>query len=160
MRLYLDTNIVSALVRGDLSPRDQRALHDILGLADSSACTLAASTVVREELERIPPEFQREHLAQYELLAHLRGSAVTWMDEGSVVTNSVYAKLRTILPDEPDARHLFQASENAVEQFVTADYKTILRYASEIERVAGVHARSPSQFVGWFQQQQSSSRSS
>jgi hypothetical protein len=63
-----------------------------------------------------------------------------WPKRPVVVMAEDLGKLRGILPDETDARHLFQAISNGVEYFVTHDKATILniqRRSTELE--AGRH---------------------
>ena len=52
-----------------------------------------------------------------------------------------------MLPDENDARHLFQAISNGVEYFVTNDKATILRHSEEIEAAFPIRVLLPSQLV-------------
>lgn len=63
------------------------------------------------------------------------------------MTQEDLGKLRAILPDENDARHLFQAISNDVEYFVTYDKATILRHTAAIEQEFSIRVRSPSQLV-------------
>lgn len=64
-----------------------------------------------------------------------------------VVTASDLAALRAILPDENDARHLFQAIGNGVDYFVTRDERTILSRSAAIERQFAIRVRLPSRLV-------------
>ena len=59
------------------------------------------------------------------------------------------ALLRKLVPDRNDARYLFQAIKGGgVYYFVTADVKTIVRYAPEIEAAfPPLLVRKPSQLV-------------
>jgi hypothetical protein len=63
------------------------------------------------------------------------------------VAHEILGKLRAILPDENDARHLFHAISNGVEYFVTYDKATILKHAGAVEREFPIRVLSPSQLV-------------
>ena len=52
-----------------------------------------------------------------------------------------------LLPDEADARHLYQAARNEVHYFLTTDARTILSYQSEIEDICEIKALSPQKFL-------------
>jgi hypothetical protein len=64
-----------------------------------------------------------------------------------VVEHPDFGRLRRMLPDENDARHLFQAISNGVEYFVTNDKATILRHSEEIEAAFPIRVLLPSQLV-------------
>jgi len=46
-----------------------------------------------------------------------------------------------------DAMHVFIATTNKVEYFVTTDKRTILRYAGKVKEASGVQATLPSEFL-------------
>ncbi len=52
-----------------------------------------------------------------------------------------------ILPDELDARHIFQAAKNGLDYFITRDEETILKYAAEIESAVGILAFLPTELL-------------
>ena len=120
---------------------------------------LVTSRVTHEEIQRLPPGTVREaHEDIYALL-----SGVPLVDEELlvprpvkagqglfgpvVVTQQDLATLRAILPDEDDARHMFQAISNGVEYFVTYDKATILRHRAAIENEFSILVRLPSELV-------------
>jgi riboflavin biosynthesis pyrimidine reductase len=55
--------------------------------------------------------------------------------------------LRLLLPDENDARHLFQAIKSGVEFFVTDDQRSIVSRATEIESRYPIRVLLPSTLV-------------
>ena len=61
--------------------------------------------------------------------------------------HSVRLPKRTLLPDIEDARHMFQAVQNGVDSFVTADERTILAYADVLRELLGIEAVSPSEIM-------------
>ena len=54
--------------------------------------------------------------------------------------------------DDDDARHIFQAAKNLITYFVTSDKQTIVNRAADVEAVAGIFVRLPSQLVAELQQ--------
>jgi hypothetical protein len=66
---------------------------------------------------------------------------------GYLVTDEMLARLREILPDENDARHIFQAAQNDIGYFITCDERTILRHTVAIEAAAPIRPRLPSQVL-------------
>ena len=134
--------------------RDAQAFVQIAYKVQRSELTICASTVAREEIDKIPAEYRQDHLDEYNALRIVQGSNATWLDDdpgstdvGTVVEHPEYHTLREILPDEDDARHLFQAKMAGVDNVVTVDYKSILNRAGELEQRAGIRAFSPSQYV-------------
>jgi len=155
---YLDTNLVSGIRKQDLGA-EQQALRRILGAHKQGTLALVTSHVTHEEIQALPPGSVREaHEDIYALLTD-----VPVVDEGLlmprvvragsgpfgpvIVTDSDLASLRAILPDENDARHLFQAMRNGVDYFVTADKRTILSRATAIEQQFAIRVRLPSKLV-------------
>jgi len=75
-------------------------------------------------------------------------SALTLMGvAGGVRLHPMLAKLSTLLSDEADARHLYQAARNDVKYFITTDARTILCRKAEIEAISQVIAVSPTEFL-------------
>ncbi len=138
--IYLDTCVVSAAVKGELSSGDSAAVGAIGGLVQSSDLTVCTSTVMKEELSKIPDPFRKQHLDAYDGLRIVAGHPTTsWIDDdpesatyGSQTEHPLFAELKQIVPDVNDARHLYQAKMNDVSDFVTIDEKTILSRATEI----------------------------
>ena len=103
------------------------------GMVQRSELTIWASTVAREEIDKIPAEYRQAHVREYEALKTIRASNATWIDTdpnstgfGTVVEHSDYQTIRGILKDENDARLVFQGKAGGVSDFVTVDYKSIL----------------------------------
>lgn len=147
--LLLDTSVISGLVKHELSPEDEAAVHKLLEMAAGGRVTITASTVSREELERIPVTYRSSHLEAYEALQKIQASSV-WLDTTDFsitpTANPEYAVLRAILQDENDARLAYQAKKAGVDAFVTVDRRTILNKADALT-AQGVNVVSPSQ---WF----------
>ncbi len=151
--VFVDTCVISGFAKGDMKPEDASAFIDMTKMVQRSELTIWASTVAREEIDRVPAEYRQAHIDEYEALRIVRASNTTWVDTdpestgfGDVVENPHYRSLRDILRDENDARLMFQAKMAGLD-FVTIDYKSILNRASEVETKVGVSAVSPSEYM-------------
>ncbi|WP_447600563.1 hypothetical protein [Nitrospira sp. Nam80] len=152
---YLDTCVVSGLAREDLPDVELAAQDQILDAQKRRLISLVTSRVTKEEIEKIPQSYRRKHQTIYNLLADIPvakafrrnkpWSLLPW-DLG-VRLQPMLAQLITTLPDEADARHIYQAAQNGVQYFVTTDYRTILAHRAKIERIAGIKAASPREFA-------------
>lgn len=151
MKIYLDTNIVSAIVRGDLSRENQDALENILAAFQKGSVEFCTSQVTREELEKIP---NQQHRAQHVRLSNLirlvpiaqefyTDSGLSMMGVGGGRHQvPLYRDLRGLL-DENDARHVFQAIKNQVQVFLTAD-GPVLGKQDQLSK-HGIKAMSPAE---------------
>jgi hypothetical protein len=151
--VLLDTCVISGMVRNDMKPEDAAAVVQMAELAAQSKLTMWASTVAREEIDRIPQPYRQDHIDQYDALKKIRASHATWVDTnpastsfGNVVTHPEYTKLRGLLRDENDARLLFQAKGGGVTDFVTVDYNSVLNKSAELSAL-GIRALSPAQYM-------------
>jgi len=116
-----------------------------------SAVTLAGSTVMRDELNKIPRPARDKHDAIYNTLNILKtSSGVTWVDANTkqVLQNPVYTRLCKILPDEPDARMIAIGVEHGREYFMTCDERSILRLRSKVEAACPIKPRRPTELLG------------
>jgi predicted nucleic acid-binding protein len=167
MKAYLDTNIVSALVRDDV-PSESEALSRLLEAEDDGRVQLVASNLTLEEINRVPPEYLPRLERQFYLLEKV--AVVRW-DElvfarpvastkpGLVgplsVNEPMYDRLLNAGLDVNDARHLFVAAKQACQAFITFDNSRrtgILRRASRIQSLTGMAVQRPSEFLaaqGW-----------
>jgi predicted nucleic acid-binding protein len=146
-RAYLDTCVFSALAKGELSSNDSRAFIGIAGLVQESRVTLFSSTVAQQELDAIPRDYRGPHLEQYSSVAKVQ-SRITWLDDrdGTVQEDPLFRKIRGILPDENDARHLAHAKLAGVDNVITVDKRTILRYKPELEEQVGIRVYTPTEY--------------
>jgi predicted nucleic acid-binding protein len=122
---------------------------------------LVTSSVTLEELEKHESEEKREPLLDiYRLLRKITFVAeddLLWQTIGRPGQSRVYGplpvkaadleRLKTILPDADDARHLFQAARNGIDYFVTGDQDTILKHWEEVEIAVSIRVCSPSDLV-------------
>jgi hypothetical protein len=110
---------------------------------------------VKEEIDRIPEMHRSKHEIIYNLLSNVpiakafrTDSGLTLMGVGGGVRlHPMLAKLNVLLPDEADARHIYQAAKNSVQYFLTTDARTILAHSEQIEDICQVKAVSPQMFV-------------
>ena len=158
---YLDTCIVSGLAKQDLKTEEHVALRRILETQKQGSLSLVTSQVTREEIEKIPEAYRSQHETIYYLLSDVpvarafqiysRGLMGMGMGMGMGAgirrLHPILAKLNTLLPDEADARHLYQAARNDVQYFLTTDAHTILSYREQIEDICKVKAVNPQEFL-------------
>ena len=158
METYLDTCLVSGLTKADLRPSQQEALFQLLQAHKSRRIALVTSHITREELLKVPAEGRAQHEVIYALLEDVppaREFRETTYGEGTYGSGTyggrgeapVLSRLKTILPDALDARHVFQALENGVDYFTTDDTRTIVSRRSEIEARYSIKVRLPSELV-------------
>lgn len=66
---------------GQFSSADSQAFMRIGDAARGGQVGLFASTVMQEEFERIPPQYQGPYREAYSALSHVRGSNITYIDD-------------------------------------------------------------------------------
>ncbi len=160
LNAYLDTCIISGLVKQDLKQEQQTAMLKLLEYRKNDIISIVTSKVAKVEIEKIPKEYRYQHLLIYRLIAdvpicktfsiHSRGlmgmGMGLGMGSGSRRLNQIYKSLKELLPDEQDANHIYQASKNKVKYFLTADEQTILIFSEKIFKICDVIAISPVEF--------------
>ena len=141
-------------INEDIKPSDIHAFQKIVHMSQKGELVLCTSTVAKEEIEKIPIQYQSTHIEIYETLQILQGSITTRLDDdpcstgfGQIVEDKDFSKLRSILSDVNDARHLFQAKKAGVNVVITADNKSILMKAKELESQCDIIVNSPSDFL-------------
>jgi len=163
LNAYLDTCIVSGLAKEDLSSDELESLQQILKERKKGKVSLVTSPVAKEELDKIPKEKYRfKHETIYNLLSDVpvvkefqwlsrgpmgMGMGMSMGPVGGKRLDPLFDKLINLLPDEADARHLFQAAKNNVQYFITTDNKTILSYREQIEALCKVKVVNPQEFI-------------
>ncbi len=146
MKAYLDTCIVSGLAKSDLSPTELEALKKILDLHDAGKVELCTSAEVEDELSGIPAEHREPHLEVFERFRNLPRitggiDSLTRLGPVGPIGNPrmrMLDRLKKAGLDETDAMHVFIATTNKVEYFVTTDQKTILKYAEQVQAASGI----------------------
>ena len=150
MKVYLDTCVISALVKEDIHDQEFDALKNILVLHGENKISLVTSEIAREELDKIPDEYKSKHLIIYNLLRNipvLNYISIKVIRIGfPLKQNEEFKELISILKDENDAKHIYQCFRNKVNFFVTVDVKTILKKKDNISEVCNVGVYLPSEF--------------
>jgi len=147
--VFVDTCIIGNVVKGDCSPEDRSALSAIMVLP-TSQISFGASTLVREEIEQIPKEYRSAHVGMYDTLRNFPTSDVTWVDESDpsiIASDTRYRRAQEILSGRTDAHLVVDAVNEQYDYFLTTDYKTVLRHASEVESEFSIKPVSPSQLA-------------
>ena len=156
----MDTCIVSGLATEDLVPEEQHAVYKILRLHKEQKLRLVTSSVVKEEIDAIPEHARAKHDVIYNLLSGVPGVRFAWTDSGLTLLgvgggrreDPLYREVKGILPDEPDAQHLFQAIKSGADYFVTTDKRTILRFADTVKSKYDIQLVTPSTLLKLFSQ--------
>ena len=155
MKAYLDTCIVSGLAKSDLSSTEQEALNEILDFHDAGSVELCVSAEVEDELSEIPNEDREPHLQVFRRFRDLprikKIGGITRLGLLGLPTSNPRRRMLNRLKeaglDKTDAMHVFIATTNKVEYFVTTDKRTILRYADKVKEASGIQATLPSEFL-------------
>src|SRR5262249_8592221 len=128
-RVYLDTCIISSLVKCDLSPEENDAVEHILDAYQATRLQLYTSPRAKEEIQRNRlPEHRNIQTRFYKLISALPVVQEVNTDSGLLLMgvgggshrDRLYAELLTLLT-EYDAKHVFQAIKNRMDVFITTD---------------------------------------
>ena len=148
--IYFDTCLVGSVVRGD-HPAQMPALIALMREHEAGRLSIAASTEVLGEIDRVPSKYRDPHLEVLDQLKRLPGASVRWIDETTTPrvksTDEDYETLRKILPDEIDRRHIVQAIKNHVDYFATGDTATMLKHPRELEAAFPLRFATPADIV-------------
>ena len=156
LSVYLDTCIISGLAKEDLRKEEYMALKEILVLRKTGKVQLVTSPIAKAELEKIPEALRIKHEVIYNLLSDVpikRFRSITGLSPIGVPgfgygrLNRDYLRLRQLLTDEEDAKHLYQAIRNGIQVFLTTDFRTILRKRAIVEKSFSIKLRSPTEFI-------------
>lgn len=143
MKVYLDTCVLMRLFDQDVTKDDLRSLEII---ADNPDIVLVTSDETYAEISK---EVDQKKRTTYKLLyrliektnhpsvyiEHVGGwGTFAWGEApwggGTVAREKpLYTALRSVFPDEPDVKHIAQASMEQCEYFLTFDVKTIISKA-------------------------------
>jgi hypothetical protein len=152
--VYLDTCVVSGLAKNDIDESESESMVAMLSADDNESLLFVTSSVVLDELNQIPKEHRTPHKAIYHLLNKVHAfpePSIGRMGlDGGIASNpnhKVWSRIRSIMPDEMDAKHLYQAYQNGAKFFVTVDDATILRFKSKILKEFNLIACRPSELI-------------
>ena len=152
-RAYLDTCIVSGLAKGDLTPDDLAALLRILEVRKTGTVELFTSEVAREEISKIPPEHRTQHSIIYGLLADVPCANTHYRIPPFRPApmfrrkDELLVSLERLLPDAPDALHVFQAFKAGLPHLITVDRRTLLNHAATVFQLCNVQLVTPVWFL-------------
>jgi predicted nucleic acid-binding protein len=163
-RVYLDSNIVSAIAKDDI-PTESEALNRLLQAWDDKKVDLVTSEVTlwefsahQDELKRRLVERTYRRLAKaqiirwYELAGmHSYGDRHTWISTPIIQNDPVYAALLALGLEVVDAQQVFVAVKQKCNFFLTCDRRVRDR-AAAIKDQFELIVQKPSEFVasqGW-----------
>ncbi len=135
MKVYLDTNVVSSIARGDMPVDVVGALMHLLELKDAGSLELVTSEVALQEINSYKGNDERILNVVYRLLEKVRPAPTVPLigfPRSLFFPDPIYSQLRAFL-EEKDALHVFQAIKNRVNVFLTLD-GGILARKGEIKR--------------------------
>lgn len=122
MKGYLDTCLISAVIKLDLNEIDQLALNKINDKYIANEVELFVSEHVEEELIKIPLQFRQKRLDVFDMFASAPKATVGGVTKiglhGGVAANPKRRQMKallSLLPDKDDAWHLFIASRGRPE---------------------------------------------
>jgi hypothetical protein len=157
---YLDNCIVpSGVVRKQLPPQEAAALRELERRRTAGEIALYTSHVTKEEITKTPAEHRQPLDDLYDMYENVPameegfrmprglGSLRSGFTSGPIVQDEALGRLLSLLPDEMDARHIFQAAKNGLDYFITRDEETILKYEAEIRSAVGIQALLPTELL-------------
>jgi predicted nucleic acid-binding protein len=164
LKAYLDNNVVSSIVKDDILSQSD-ALSRLLEAGDLGKVQLVTSEITLEEIKRVPSKHRPPLERTFRLLEKV--PVVRW-EELIFITNDgsgnnwpviekdpLYRDLLALGLEITDSRHLFVATKQSCDVFLTCDNTPrtgILRRAVELKTLCGVLVQRPSEFVaanGW-----------
>lgn len=158
--LYLDNNLVSAIIQDDQNDAEMDALIWLLEQRKAGMMQVVTSEVSRREIERLKGDTRRPVQMVYSLIDdvpfvedhRLLGFHSQWGRLGGTVLpliedHPVSSKLRQIGLDRTDAHHVMLAILEECDFFLTCDKKTILAYRREVEAEFPIRFLRPSELV-------------
>jgi predicted nucleic acid-binding protein len=164
MKAYLDNNVVSSIVKDDIESQSD-ALSRLLEAGDQGKVQLVTSEITLEEIKRVPlrhrPPLERTFrllkkvpVVQWEELLFITGdgSGNNWP---VIQSDLLYKNLLSLGLEVTDSKHLFVATKQSCEVFLTCDNSPrtgILRRAAELKTLCSLLVQRPSEFVatnGW-----------
>jgi hypothetical protein len=164
LRIYLDHNMVSALVKQDMPTEEQDALMAICRAQTDGKCVVLTSKAAQHELEKYrstdwKPRIEvAYHLlqkvayieAQKLLGIHSYGDQHTWINAPMIEDNPEWVKIRGLGLSGGDAEHVLNAIGRC-DVLLTYD-NDLLHRAQEIQKHHGLRVLKPSQLsteTGW-----------
>ncbi len=135
MKVYLDTDMVSSIARGDMPVDVEGAWMHLLELKDAGSLELVTSEVALQEIKSYKGKDERILRRVYLLLKKVQSAPTVpliGVPRSRFFLDPIYSQLRALLKGK-DALHVFQAIKNRVNVFLTLD-SGILARKGEIKR--------------------------
>jgi hypothetical protein len=152
--VYLDTNVISGLAKGEYPDAVAMAFIEVTAFAKREVLELYTSEIAAEELQQIPMAFRRQHLVIYNLIKNialmresghatlvamgLGGGNIVTMGLGRPPAPKLIRDLNSLIPTtrnpakararERDISHLYQCQMAGLDYFLTEDRRSILRH--------------------------------
>ena len=136
-RIYLDTVLISSLIKEDIAPKELAALKQMTALHQKGSIVCYVSELVKKELCRLPKKHMKTHIEAYELFEcsqlFKHEAVMDIIGTGIIPFPREYPLLSELKQvfDEADAKHVFQAINNDM-FFITVD-KGILNNRREFK---------------------------
>ena len=143
--VYLDTNIISGVVRHDLKPVEQSAVSQILRLYEEGKVKLVTSEQAKNEIERIPAQFRGPHLHMLSTISMLPTVNAAGSNIASC-KDPLYALVERTIGDSDDAQHCWWAFRSNVSHALTCD-EPLSRHSTAIWQKLRVQLLRPSQLT-------------
>ena len=169
-RIFLDTNVVQFMntfseyifdnyfdkdrpYLGKNLMRDIESLRFFIQLGHRNSWPLVVSRNSLSELLQTPEPNRRASLSQW--AAELRGYFLETnpYEKESYFSHSQRQQLDHLLnfvPQEGDRKLLMDAKEFDCDFFLTVDYKTIIRYKTQIHKLLGLNVMSPTDMINYL----------
>ena len=148
---YLDTCVISGLVRSQLDETEESALLELLKRFDDGSLNLVVSEIAEREIARIPPAHRTPHDDFYNLLSAVptfRPPALTRLSPLGLPMPDphwpLWKDLTKVLSDD-DANHAYQVISYGFDFLVTVDRRTILRHQEYLRESCHLNALLPSE---------------
>jgi hypothetical protein len=118
--VYLDTLIISAMVRRDLNDDQIAAIERMLDVFQADFIDLCTSHVAKLELDRIPEQYRQDHVRLFRLIRLAGEVADTDVIPEDRSRYEAVVRLKGAL-SEGDFKHLIQAITERANYFLTCD---------------------------------------
>lgn len=160
MKVYLDTDAVSAIARKDNS-REKAALAEIVQAWQAKRISLVTSEAIGAEIRNCTgphrPDIEQiyNQLLQVPFVEKERhtGYDSGWHDELGAWSNPLYdvnpdwQRIMAFGLKDVDAHHVMLAAKSNCDYFVTCDRSSILNRRQEVEAAYPIRLLSPTEFI-------------
>jgi len=158
MKAYLDNNVVSAIAKDD-TPPESDALARLLVANEQGKVDLVTSEVTLREIERYRGSGRESTERTFDLPEKVPvvawdklvginsyGDRRTWINSLIIQTDELYNSLLGLGLETVDAQHVFVATKQACDVFLTCD-GGVLKRASAIGQLCKLSVQKPSKLV-------------